>query len=82
MNRIKYRRMWAVYIADMRSLETSSPEVWRAFMDGDFSIQKSDIPATAIGRDHAGEQQNKVIKNRGGVTGITCNENSRTRHFL
>ena len=38
MNRIKYRRMWTVYIADMRSLETSSLEVWEAFMDGDFSI--------------------------------------------
>ena len=79
MNRIKYRRMWTVYIADMRSLDTSSPEVWEAFMDGDFSVQMSEIPA--IGRDNTGEQQNKVIKNRGGITGITCNENSRTRHF-
>ena len=79
-NRIRYRRMWTVYIADMDSLETSSPEIWEAFMDGDFSVQKSEIRATAIGRDHAGEQQNKVIKN--GITGITCNENSRTRHFL
>ena len=52
------------------------------FMDGDFSVQKSEIPATAIGRDHAEEQQNKVIKNRGGITGIICNENSRNRHFL
>ena len=51
-------------------------------MDGDFSVQKSEITASAIGRDHAGEQQNKLIKNRGGITGITCNENSRTRNFL
>ena len=55
MNRIKYRRMWTVYIADMRSLETSSSEVWEAFMDRNFSIRKSEIPATAIGWDHAGE---------------------------
>ena len=54
--------MWTVYLADMRSPETSSPEVWEAFMDGDFSVQKSEILATSIGRDHAGEQKNKVIK--------------------
>ena len=59
MNRIKYRRMWTVYIADMRSLQTSSPEVWEAFMDGDFSIQKSEISATAIGWDYAGENKIK-----------------------
>ena len=73
--------MWTVYIADMRSLETSSPEVWEAVMDGDFRVQESEITATAFGWDHTGEQQNKVIKNRVGITGITCNGNSRTRHF-
>ena len=86
LDRIKYRRWWAVYIADMKHLRTSSdPEdrkIWNAFMAGDFSCQKSDIPGTSIGRDHAGEQENRTIKNRGGITGITTNENARTRHFL
>ena len=86
LDRIKYRRWWAIYIADMRHLQISNdPEdkkVWDAFMDGDFSCQKSEIPGTSIGRDHAGEQVNRTIKNRGGITGITKNENARTRHFL
>ena len=34
-------------------------KVWQAFSDGDFSCQKSEIPGTAIGRDHCGEQENK-----------------------
>ena len=51
-------------------------------MEGNFSCQKTGIPGTAIGRDHAGEQVNKILKTRGGLTGITRNENSRTRHFL
>ena len=71
LGRIKYRRWWAVYIADMRHLQNSSdPEdkmVWDAFIAGDFSCQKSDTPGTAIGRDHAGEQENCKIKNRGGI---------------
>ena len=86
IDRIKYRRWWAVYIADMRHLQTSTNiedrKIWDAFMAGDFSCQKSEVPVTSIGRDHAGEQENCKIKNRGGIKGITMNENSRTRHFL
>ena len=56
MNRIKYRRMWAVYLADMVQLEKDEPDIWKSFIEGNFSCQKSDIQGTAIGRDHAGEQ--------------------------
>ena len=83
-DRIKYRRWSAVYLADMYHLRDSEDmedqKVWQAFSD--FSCQKSEIPGTAIGRDHCGEQENKKIKNRGGIKGITMNQNSRTRHFL
>ena len=69
LDRIKYRRWWSAYIANMRHLQSSSdPEdkkVWDAFMAGDFSCQKTDIPGTVIGRDHAGDQENYKIKNRG-----------------
>ena len=34
MNRIKYRRMFAAYIADMRYLQTSDPDVWKHFLSG------------------------------------------------
>ena len=61
MDRIKYRRMWAVYIADMIKLETDEPDVWESFMQGNFSCQKSKIPGTALGRDYAGEQVNKIL---------------------
>ena len=40
------------------------------------------VPGTAIGRDHAGEQEVKKLKTRGGIKGITRNDNSRMRHFL
>ena len=82
MNRIKYRRMFAAYIADMRYLQTSDPEIWMHFSAGEFSVQKTQIPFTAIGRDHAGEQVNRELKTRGGITGITHNDNSRTRQIL
>ena len=52
------------------------------FLSGEFSIQKTRIPFTAIGRDHAGEQVNCEFKTRDVITEITCNENSRTRQIL
>ena len=60
MNRMKYRKMWPVYIADMYDLQHRAPAVWTVFMRGDLSCQKSDIPERAIGRDHAGKK-NKII---------------------
>ena len=49
-------------------------KVWQAFSNGDFSCQKSEIPGAAIGRDNCGEQENRKIKNRGGIKGITIRE--------
>ena len=60
---IKYRRWSAVYLADMYHLRESDnvedQKVWKAFENGDFSCQKTNIPGTAIGRDHC---ENKRIK--------------------
>ena len=82
MDRIKYRKGWLVYIADMKNLEENNKEVWEYFMKGYFSVQKSSIPGVALGCDHAGEQVNCEDKSRGGLKGITRNVNARTRHYL
>lgn len=82
MNRIKYRLYSAIYVADMRHLETNDPETWRYFMEGNFCCQKNEIPFTAIGRDHCGEQQNKVLKGRGGIAGLSSNLNSTNQYFM
>ena len=41
---IKFRKAWLVYIADMRSLDDENSEIWNKFMEGNFSVQKNDIP--------------------------------------
>ena len=66
----------------MKHLEISDPEMWDYFMDGNFSVQKSPLPAVAIGFDHGGEQVNCEDKSRGGLKGITRNENIRIRNYL
>ena len=45
-------------------------------------VQKSDIPFTAIGVDHADEQVNKILKINGGLVGISHNVNARDRFYL
>ena len=64
MDRIKYRKAWLVYFADMKSLEVETPEIWNYFMEGNFGVQKSDTPELAVGCYHAGEQINREDKMR------------------
>ena len=82
MDHNKYRLWSAIYIADMRYLKQNDPVTWKYFMEGNFYCQKSNIPFTAIGRDHCGEQENKVLKGRGGVSGQSSNTNSTNRYFM
>ena len=82
MDRINYRKGMLVYLADMKNLEHCYPLVWKYFEEGKFSVQKTPIPGVGIGCDHAGEQVNCEDKSRGGLKGITKNENARIRHYL
>ena len=81
MDRIKYRRMLPVYLAEMYALKRTDPIVFEAFSDGEFAVQTNKIPFT-IGMDHRGEQVNKMLKIDGGIVGISRNENARTRFML
>ena len=50
--------------------------------NGEFSVVKSRLPFVALGVDHAGEQENKLLKISGGLRGIANNENARNRFFI
>ena len=82
MDRINYKRLLPVYIAEMSGLKFTNPAIYEKFIDGEFVIRKSFIPFTQIGVDHAGEQVNKLLKVSGGLEGITKNVNARDRLFL
>ena len=47
MDRIKYRRIPAVYLSDMQALKQRSPNTWQFFLDGHFSAQINHILGTA-----------------------------------
>ena len=59
MDKINYRRMYSVYLSDMRALEEKQP---------------NHIPRTAKGVYYAGEQENKNLKIQGGFKQLLQDE--------
>ena len=82
MDRIRYKRLWPRYIADMHALRTSHPHTWGELEAGNISVTKKEIPFVSIGADHACEHLNKLMKVHFGLIGISKNANARQRFFL
>ena len=68
-----YARMVPVYLAEMYALKEKDPEVWQFLSEGNFSINKTDVPFCAIGADHGIEHENRAMKVMGGIRGLTDN---------
>ena len=61
--------MVPLYLAQMHRLKIDDPDIHHEFMQGNFCVNKNDIPFCAIGPDHAIEHVNKLMKIRGGLKG-------------
>ena len=75
-----YARLVPVYTAQMRNMKIHEEETRKFFENGNFSVNKSHLPFSAIGADHGIEQLNRELKVVGGVKGVLQNEN--TLHLL
>lgn len=72
-----------MYLAEMASLETSDPEIYQEFVNGNWVVNKNEkVPFCAVGADNALEHINRSMKVSGGLVGITLNESARTKFFL
>jgi len=61
---VEHARLVPLYLAEMAALQVIHQE----FMDGNFAINKNQIPFCAIGRI-----VNRIMKVTGGLVGITQN---------
>ena len=52
------------------------------FNGGNFSVNKTLIPFSAIGVDHVIEQENRAVKVLGGIKGIANNRKALDEYFL
>ena len=77
MVRIKYKRLWPRYIADMHAPKIDHPEAWRELEESNISMTKNAIPCVSISADHACEHLNKLMKVYAGLIGTSNNPNAR-----
>lgn len=70
MDHIHYARWLSVHLKDLEELPIHSPDTHAEFSRGNFAIQKSCNPFSAIAVDQAHEQHNKNIKGDGGTVGL------------
>jgi len=66
----------------MATLHVTDPDIHQEFVDGNFAINKNQIPFCAIGADHALQHINCIMKVAGGLVGITQNASAREQFFL
>ena len=82
LDRIKYKRLWLRYIADIYDLRTNHPNILRELEAGNISVTKKEIAFVSIGADHVCEHLNKLMKVRAGLIGISNNANARHSFFM
>ena len=73
--------MTPVYLSQMYERKDKDSETWEFFMNGYFSVNKTSVPFTAIGVDHAIEHKNRTMKVLGGIKGIANDINKLDKYF-
>ena len=72
-DRVNYSRWMPLYFDDCLKLRETFPLIHEQFLNGDFTVQHSRRPCSAIPIDQALEKAyNKTAKGKGGIIGITA----------
>ena len=76
LDHINYGRWLPIHLRDMLLLKHNHSGVCAAFQDGDFVVQPSNKPFSAISMYQAHEMNKKVVKGDGGIIGLTENKSA------
>ena len=74
-----YTRLGVIFLADMKMLPQTAPEVQQAFERGDFVTRETASTFDQIPDDQALEHVNKFGKAAGGLVGITRTDSAQDR---
>ena len=77
-----YTRWGVIFLADMKMLPQTAPEVQQAFESGHFVTKETASTFNQIPDDQALEHVNKSEKGAGGLVGITRTDSARDRWCL
>ena len=67
LDHIHYSRWCTVQCFDLMLLEVVCPDVYKEFLEGNFSFQKTNSQFSRLATDQIHEQNNKIIKGAGGA---------------
>ena len=67
---LNYARMPLVHLSQMMQMK-GHDSTWDLFESGNFSVNKSSAPFTAIGADRGIEQESRSLNFLGGIKGLT-----------
>ena len=82
-DRVNYARWASIYYKEMKLLPRTAPEVYREFMAGNFTVERSDDSFNRVATDMALEQSlNFDAKLHGGIIGFTQNHEAVACWFL
>ena len=79
-DRLNYVRMIPLYLAEMKALADTDPEIYAEFQNGNWVLNKNPcVPFCALGADHTLEHINCSMKVTGGLVGITLNPSAQAK---
>ncbi|CAH1170746.1 unnamed protein product [Phaedon cochleariae] len=82
LDHTNYARWLPVHIKDLLALEKDNPALYKELQAGHFVTRKSCNSFSAIALDHAHEQMNGLLKNDGGMIGLTENPEAMRKFVL
>ena len=74
LNHHHYARWLSVHVDDLMRLPYTCPELYEQFLAGNFVLQKTNNPFSAIALDQGHEQNNATIKGAGGAVGLLSSD--------
>ena len=82
LNHQNYARWASVHLRDMRLLDSIHPQTSKEFRSGNFTVNTTGRPFSAIGLDQAHEHLNARVKGTGGAVGLTENPEALQRWMI
>ena len=82
-DRMNYAQMIPLYLAEMKSLKSTDPDIEAEFQSENWVVDKNAlVPFCGLGADDALEHVNRSMKVSGGLVGITLNPSAQAKFFL
>ena len=77
-----YARWGPVYLAGMKLLENTAPEVDAEFLDGNSVVKRTKKQLNEISADQETKWINRTSKMHNGIIGITRNDQAREKFYV